>query len=337
MKYIEFVFGTHGNFLTYVCNKLFAATQTDFDPFTKLGTAHVKPDVYRDTREFFGRHWFQRNIQITDSDIIFIVVTNPLSNLILYLHQYLRVGDAGIDVNYLEHDTYNKLVGSPFETLHWQIVDKYAAASFDGYNAVKDATWPTVTTMAEFDDLPDWIKDECANAHQLFVYEYNKENPNCPRGVLREIIKLEVADLSNIRLAQAQDEMLACHGPSNREYFFPFEAFYDQDRFFAEVVKLSEWLGKPMDRQTVHGQLRELYQKFVDGVQSKELLTNCLQFLKKIEQRELFDTRGMLLLEEAFIESMLEQTYNVEMPFRPGEWYTDSSQIYKVLGVDCVS
>lgn len=39
----------------------------------------------------------------------------------------------------------------------------------DGYNQIKDSSWPPVADFDDFDQLPDWIKKECVDDHGLDV------------------------------------------------------------------------------------------------------------------------------------------------------------------------
>lgn len=104
---IDFVAGSHGNFLEFVCNKFIAGLNLDFSPFNGLGASHVKTKNYKDSAVFKANHYSERGIPLSRK-IIRITFEHddllPLMSVAL-----LRAGDRKINVNQLEVNTYYKL------------------------------------------------------------------------------------------------------------------------------------------------------------------------------------------------------------------------------------
>lgn len=109
---IDFVAGSHGNFLEYACNKYIAEQSLDFSPFTPLGASHVKPQEYIKHRQFVAHHFFQK---ISPYELTKNIIRISFSHddlLLLSSVCFLRAGDANIDSDLLEHNTWSKLHGS---------------------------------------------------------------------------------------------------------------------------------------------------------------------------------------------------------------------------------
>jgi len=110
---IDFVAGSHGNFLEYACNKFIAKIPANFDPFTSLGTSHNKPDEYSKQRMFYAYHFSEYNVPTTESVVRITFESDDL--LLLSSITWLRAGDMNIDCDLLETNTYYKLKNTTYE------------------------------------------------------------------------------------------------------------------------------------------------------------------------------------------------------------------------------
>jgi hypothetical protein len=109
---IDFVPGSHGNFLEYICNKFVANVPADFMPFNSLGACHNKSQNYQQYKIFIADHYslnslslYQKIIRI-NFDFEDLLAVSSLC--------FLRAGDSNIDIDTLEFDTYNKLMQSKY-------------------------------------------------------------------------------------------------------------------------------------------------------------------------------------------------------------------------------
>lgn len=138
---IDFVPGSHGQFLEYVCNKFIAKHSIDYLPFNKLGASHV--NQRNKNFNFIANHYSLNNL-VKEKKVIKITF-NGDDLLLLSSGCFLRAGDSGINVNNLEINTFNKLKNGFFYNLVDQI-----------NNAYKDQ----VTLTAESPNCPRYILRE---------------------------------------------------------------------------------------------------------------------------------------------------------------------------------
>jgi hypothetical protein len=183
---IDFQGGAHGNYLEFVCNKI--AGVTHGIPFNSSGAAHSKQYIAK--KIFAANHYsftptaFPSNriisIQISIDDLL------PLQQISL-----LRAGDYGYDNDALDQNTYHKLNNNDYKWVLKQLIDSFFTNQIkESYDAIKDPSWPSVSNKAEYNQLPQWIKDECKNIHNLTLLELNEQTPDCPRSVLREFFQV---------------------------------------------------------------------------------------------------------------------------------------------------
>lgn len=120
---IDFVAGSHGHFLEYVCNKWIAKLDMDFSPFNQLGSSHVQTVNYRFAKVFVADHYALKK-RMPSQKLVKIVFDAddllPLSSIC-----FLRAGDANVDTDQLEHDTYHKLNNDYYRDLIRQINQAY--------------------------------------------------------------------------------------------------------------------------------------------------------------------------------------------------------------------
>jgi len=112
---IDFVAGSHGNFLEYVCNKFIAKVPITDGPFTDLGTSHNKNQSYYDHAVFRAMHYSE--FQLPTKDDVIRITFGQDDLLILSSVSLFRAGDTGIDNNMLEHNTYHKLNNKLYRNL----------------------------------------------------------------------------------------------------------------------------------------------------------------------------------------------------------------------------
>jgi hypothetical protein len=107
---IDFVAGSHGNFLETILNQYFNIVETG-DTFTNTGTSHRKSREYQQNKLFSANHWFQRypNRHMKQFDKIVSIKFDQDDLLLLSSVSLLRAGDMNIDNDRLEINTRSKL------------------------------------------------------------------------------------------------------------------------------------------------------------------------------------------------------------------------------------
>jgi hypothetical protein len=123
---IDFVAGSHGNFLETILNKYFNIVGT-VDNFTDIGTSHRKSDHYQQNKLFSADHWFQKySIEYLKLfDKIISIKFDQDDLLLLSSVSLLRAADMNLDNNYLEIDTRIKLNNQFYSYIIDQIDNAY--------------------------------------------------------------------------------------------------------------------------------------------------------------------------------------------------------------------
>ena len=110
---IDFVPGSHGQFLEFVCNRFVAKHSIDYLPFNKLGASHV--NLRNKNFNFVANHFSLLNLPKQKRVVKISFSANdllPLSSVC-----FLRAGNSNIDVRSLEVDTFNKLANGYFNNI----------------------------------------------------------------------------------------------------------------------------------------------------------------------------------------------------------------------------
>ena len=325
MTYIDFQGGAHGNYLEFICNRFLAKVKTVGLPFNSLGASHNKK--YINDIEFKAWHYFEyRGVktEFANSRIISIQINYddllPLSSISL-----LRAGDFNINNNQLEINTYGKWNNEDYK---W-VLDNLINSVFNNqvqssYNAVKDETWPSIVSVAEFKKLPTWVQDECINIHNLRLLELTPESPDCPRDVLREFFKLSYKFPVQSGFITQQEKMT--YDASNDVRTFPFASFYETEYFINELGKLADWLGYTFVADT---EFINVHNAFLSKQPYKDSKKYCDKILEKIFSNEIFEFPQLDLFQESYLTAKLELRYNIELPNNQ-VWFTNSQQILEL-------
>jgi hypothetical protein len=122
---IDFVAGSHGNFLEVVLNSLFGFVDDQCNPFNELGASHTKSQDYFQQRRFVARHWFETAHSLNQYPRAISIQFDQDDLLVLSSVSLFRAGDLGIDNNLLEIDTVKKLRNQYYESLLEEILQAY--------------------------------------------------------------------------------------------------------------------------------------------------------------------------------------------------------------------
>lgn len=319
--YIDFQGGSHGNFLEFVCNKFLGNVLCPDHPFDDLGTSHNK--FYKSTQLFYGGHDYTHcvnsqiiSVQISDDDLL------PLMSISL-----LRAGGYNLDNNSLEINTYNKLNNVHYRWVLDNIIEKFFQEQIStSYQAVKDASWPNITCYQDFMALPEKIKQECIDVHNLFFLELGPNYPNCPRFVLREFFKIGFKDTKLNGFMQRQSAMT--YDPSNRVFYFPYCAFYHTDSFINQVQQIALWSNLSI---TNLDDLIKLHLDFLSRQPYYKSKEKCDALMAQIINNELVDFDTLTLLEESYLSAKIELHYQQELPYNQPVWFLNSNKLFEYL------
>lgn len=295
---IDFQGGAHGNFLEVICN-VAAGVQINADPFNDLGASHNKQ--YLNPQVFTANHYSYWAVPLPGNRVISVDIAIddllPLSQISL-----LRAGDYNFDNDKLEINTYNKLNN---EHYRW-VLDSIIHAFFvnqvsDSYNAVKDISWPDVKTINDFAQLPEHIRRECIEIHNLKLLELDETHPDCPRDVLREFFQIGFEHPENAGFVSIQQRQQ--YNSKVDVYNFPFASFYKHEEFLDQISSIAEWAGLTYNTQD---QINLLHQKFLEKQPYKDSKIRCDQLVHDLAHNNI-SPPNITLLEEAYVNAMLKR------------------------------
>jgi hypothetical protein len=279
---IDFVAGTHGNFLEYVCNVYIFNLEVEYLPFNFLGASHLKTKKYLDNRVFVANHYSELNIPLHKKIVTIKFEYDDL--LLLTSNAFFKAGDSNIHNNDLEVNTYNKLYNSKY-----------------------------------FVDLIERIN----NAYPENII--SKDNPNCPRHILREFFKFGFADPNINGFTKKLEQLVYEH--SYDVIDFHYKNFYNKDLFLEGIEKISCWTGTKIKSNG----LENLWQEFFKRQIFRDNKTQCDKIIKCVKDRIEHPIPNLTMLQESYINGTLEKEFGVEMPFYQPVYFTDTKEIIKHL------
>ena len=297
---IDFQGGSHGNFLEFVCN---VASNVDAvgHPFNTRGASHRKH--YLSPKVFYSDHYSFVPVPLVHDWVVAVKIKVddllPLSQVSL-----LRAGDYGYDNDLLENNTYNKLNIVDYKSFLDTLINGFFANQIENsYNQVKDPEWPQIRSLADFQNLPEHIRRECADVHNLELLELTKDNPDCPRHILREFFQIGFTDPINHGFIKRQQQLMK-YPDNTRIYEFPFDAFYDTQKFLNQIELTMDWAKIKYVNQD---RVLELHKAFLEKQPYKDSKIKCDLVAKQLMCDSSLAPPKLNLIEEAYVNSMLEK------------------------------
>ena len=190
----------------------------------------------------------------------------------------LRAGNYNYDNDQLEIDTFNKLNNRSYRWVLDKIIDSFFCNQIQqSYNAVKDTSWPAVTSIEDFQKLPNWIQDECRTQHNLTLLELSSDSPNCPRYVLREFFQIGFENPERMGFMVRQLELK--YNNSMQVYVFPFSCFYNMQQFMIEIKKLAAWAKFSYNCES---KIEKIHTEFLNRQLYKNSKRKCDDFILQL-------------------------------------------------------
>jgi hypothetical protein len=324
MVYIDFQGGAHGNYLEFICNKFLANIKTTKDPFNKLGAAHKKD--YVGNKEFFSGHYFESNKELFKNKKLISIKISADDLLLISSISLLRAGDYNLENNQLEIDTYNKWNNKNYQWVLDNLIKSFFQTQLtNSYNAVKDLTWPDITTTNDFKNLPAWIQDECSSRHNLELLELSPESPDCPRHILREFFKIGFKYPEQNGFMTQQQKMI--YNNKNIVYNFSYASFYDTEKLIAELTQVAQIFGYTFLPDVEFYRLHNEFLSRQPYLNSKKV---CDSIFEKVISGNHFEFPNLDLLQESYLTACIELYYNIELP-NNNIWFKNSDDIFKFI------
>jgi hypothetical protein len=163
-----------------------------------------------------------------------------------------------INNDQLETNTYYKLDNIHYRWVLDTIIDSFFKNQIsNSYNAVRDESWPDIQTADDFKKLPQHIRDECINVHNLELLELSESSPNCPRHILREFFEI---GFSNPKISGFMMQQQKMKYENLNVFVFPFFAFYDKNKFITQCKMIAEWAGLVYNNYNI---IENLHNEFI--------------------------------------------------------------------------
>lgn len=279
---IDFVAGSHGRFLEYVCNKYVAGTNADHSPFNNLGASHLVTKEYLAGKVFYANHYSELKLPVTKK--LIRISFQPDDLLPLTAGTFFRAGDANLQEEQLDINTYFKLKNSYFH----ELVDSI------------NATYPEA--------------------------DLSIANPDCPRHILREFFKFGFKDINTNGFMNKLGELV--YSSEHEVFDFPYKNFYNKELFVNGIESVAGWYGVS-DIDT--SGLDSLWLEFYNKQRHKNLKSQCDAIIDAVVKLENVTIGNLSILQESYINGMLEKQFDKEMPFYQPSYFKTTNEIISYL------
>jgi len=323
---IDFVAGSHGNYLEFILNKcVYGDKIAQALPFNALGASHGKDKNtnYRQHKLFNCGHWFQIgggpnkeiiSIRFTGDDLMSLMTVSSM-----------RAGDMAIADTDLHIDTYHKLNNRFYKSLLDNIRTSYADTIVAAYNNVRGENWPDIKDASDFKNLPEIIQEECLNDYGFKVYPLTGQYPDFDRALLREFFKFGFGDVSVNGFMKEQERMQ--YAPGTKVYEFPFTSFYKTESFLKEISNIRDFFNltfSNFDAVPVHAE-------FLSRQYHVNFKKNCDDIIDAVREKKKLKIDKLTLFQESYINAHLELIFKKEMPSTQAEYFTNTHEILEYL------
>jgi hypothetical protein len=321
---IDFVAGSHGNYLEFVLNKLVNGSNILQDsPFNKLGASHSKNISYYEKMIFHCDHWFLKDGCPNDNVISIKFTGDDLLSLMSV--SLLRAGNMNISDNDLHINTFNKLNNPYYKSTLDSLRATYSDSIVVAYDNVKGENWPDIQNPSDFYLLPDSIQNECINDFGFKVNPLTAEYPDCDRYLLREFFKhgFKTPEINGFIVEQTRMQY-----PQNKKVFeFPYASFYNTELFLNEIQKIQTFFN------LIYGDFDvvSLHNEFLSTQFQKDYKAQCDYIIDCIVNGVYVIIPKLSLFQESYINAKIELATNKIMPFEQLDYFTNTEEIIAYL------
>ena len=327
---IAFYSGTHGNFLEFVLNKLTYGSQiTMSSPVSNLlGTSHAqRTDSNYLKHRYFKCHAWPAHKKLIDSfDKIIKIDFNDAEYLTVVQLNLKRGEDYNIDPAAIENNTYFKLLnkygangpnGNGPNRLA-DCIQKYS--NLEGYNNIKDKSWPDISTPEDFYSLPSDIINECVNQFGFVPFQFDEHHPDVPRWILRDIFKNWFLDTNS--LPSSNIEYFDKVYQNKQVYSIPLRSLYNIDQFNVELNNIEKFF----ELSFVEYDIENMHKDFISKLLFLASANNCQQIINSIKTKEKMII-DLNVVEEGFINAKIKQIYGLDLFTDDNNYFVDTEEL----------
>lgn len=369
---IDFISGSHGNYLNFVLNKLLLRdTYPLNDPFSESGTSHTQikstelpvtswhwsspvydvtnPMYNEELADYYSNH-FTCFARVPGENVIRISIT-PEDILPLYLLRFHRVGDRGLDPRDMATDLYHKFLNRGNRHGHESLYQYYEGqlinfnlhnetVTLDLYNLIRDESeekqekWPAISNPSDFHNLSDEIQQEYINRFGQPFFGLSEKYPDCPNNILRNHFKREFKNMSD---NHTSPDYFMLDFSAYTSPLLDRNVYYMPYQSFYTVDTFLNEVTKIKEFFNLEFEdfdLIELHNKFLQRQPYKNTVEKIDNIIQHVTTKQPLDFPELTVIEEAFINNQIEQIYNIEIPIGPVEFPKSVTELVKQYGLN---
>ena len=322
---IDFVGGAHGHYLSFLINKLLLGDKIPIDhPFTDLGTAHSFSDLnmpvtcgHWSVPNLNKKQWWVEGKPITLGNNVIRITLDYGDQLPISQLQFHKGGDRGCDPASLQINTYDKLKGANVGLGDIMIADINIMYNNVDYN--------NAGTVFSADSWEDALTQE----GELFCLD--EQNPDCPENILRDYFKNMFNQITPTNHNNSFQKKLRTYNPAypnlgdKNVYYLPYQSFYDQNNFLAEINKIKEYFR--LDFKSFD--IGNLHTAFLNKQPYKDSRAKVETVLSNIKQNNDYEIHKLDVIQEGYINSEIEKSFKIKLPIGPIDFPPTVNELVK--------
>ena len=163
------------------------------------------------------------------------------------------------------------------------------------------------------------------NALELIYQSYpflNRDDNDIPRYVLREFYKFgfKTPHINGYWLEQKKLQ----YNEQAKVFYFRFDDFYNIDLLVSRIKELELFLNKEFNFSVEFYQQHQKFVSFIPYINHKQV---CDNIITHIQQCTNIPIPKLTLFQESYINGILENIYNKEMPFHQNRYFTSTQDV----------
>ena len=289
--YIDHIADCNQNLIEYILNTAFLSGHFGL----RLDDLRADPDrifYTNDVTEVRSTGNNRIHITFNQDDLLHISQISLNSN-----KGVVKVGTSGD----LSDNTYDKLSNKFYQSALDDII-KLSDVIPDLYSEIKGDNWPDITTITEFNRLPDEIKTECLENFGFAPKSLSATNPNVTRILLRKYFtKWFSAD--NHPLITLQKQVTYT---DQNVYQLPFSDCQDTDLLLKHIDKIGNKFNLEYKiREDLPRNIRDIrhfHETFMSRYKWKHIKQQADDILDNIEKESPLD---LTVMQEAYLNAKL--------------------------------
>ena len=319
MILIDFPGGAHGNYVEYICNRFLAGVKTNPSPFKSSGVSHAKE--YYSPIKFEAKHYFQFEPKSVLGSTLISIQVKQQHLIQLIAINFLRAGEGNIDVRKLEDTLYDRLKVTNTGMID-SIRKNYINQSILGYKDIKDPKWPNCDSIEEYHQLPQYIKKELTELHNFEFWEFDENNPYCPRWIMRDYFYQGFMAEENSGFWQFCLTQERVRQTAQQSLSIDFMDLYNIDSFTNIVQQIANFTGYTFEETQ---EFRNIHQTFLNNQPFKNSYNFCSMLITDIINNQIDKLPELDVLQEGYICAKLCKHYDTTVDLSDArDWFKTS-------------